>query len=713
MNEQQVTDIWAGVLSKVKDHIKEGVLSKGKDGMYPELWPGYNRAIKQRHQLMPHIVQGEFPDHLFAERAPNQTERELAWLKANFKPVTLPVFSDLKNTVGRALHERNWALEFAENPASEDVEAYVTEGIKEWGSLANFVKSAGISTMLQDAMGVLAFLPTAIPAIEQEDGSMVMDPDGVMDPDIHYYECENVWGFEYDKWYLFNREEKSMVQWGNATKPWGLVLYLVDDEKVWRIEQTGRMLDWTFSITEEFTHGVGFPPCIHWGGEAVYRRNRLVWESPYLAVAGILDIAMLQEHYLRASEAKCVYPHTVVMGSACDFVDKDHHHCDGGHIKYMVGDREVSQECPSCKGSGWKTRLSPMGQLVINPNADQMGADSTTIDASNALAFISPSVDTVRYIWERYEGNIKAARSIMHLDAEAPMVGGDAKTATEVGLNARAKDAFVKPIADRLFVIKDFAVMCIGKMRHGKDWQDYVLRPPSHYDLRTDADLLAEIAEAIERRLPPPIIDYLTWQYVQSRYGNDPEAMDNFSVVLRADRLQTMDWQAIQTEAAAGRVQAWEILLHFAGMGIWEKMTAQDPRLKELEVTEQVDRLIEQAKAGDQPVAEASAPMRNLMRVVGGSMSAPAPMPAPEQAPAPAREGAPADESVQEAALNGAQVTSLVNIINQVSLGVITKETARPLLKAAFPAVSDDRIAQMLNGIKAVDPNSAAAQAIK
>jgi hypothetical protein len=709
MNEQQVRELWDVVLAKVKDHIKEGALTKGKDGLYPEMWPGYNRASQQRHQLLPHIVQGEFPDHLFMERAPNQTERELAWLKANYKPVTLPVFSDLKNTVGRALHERNWALEFAENPAAEDVEEYVTEGIKEWGSLANFVKSAGVSTMLQDSMGVLTFLPTTIPAIEREDGTMVMDPLGVMDPDIAYYQCEDVWGFEYDRYYMLLREEKSMVQWGNTSKPWGLVLWVVDDEKVWRIEQTGRMLDWTFNIVEEFTHGVGFPPCIHWGGEAVYRKNRLVWESPYLAVAGILDIAMLQEHYLRASEAKCVYPHTVVMGAPCDFVDNEHHACDGGQIKYMVGEREVTHECPSCKGSGWKTRLSPMGQVVINPNPDQMGADSTTINATNALAFVSPSVDTVRYIWERYEGNIKAARNIMHLDAEAPMVGGDAKTATEAGLNARAKDAFVKPIADRLFVIKDFAVLCIGKMRHGKDWQDYVLRPPSHYDLRTDADLLAEIAQAMEKRLPPPIVDYLTWQYVQSRYGNDPEAMDNFAVVLRADRLQTMDWQAIQTEAAAGRVKPWEILLHFGGMGIWEKMTAQNPALKELDVTDRVDRLIAQAKAGDQPVADPSQPMQTLMRVVGGGVSAPA----PASAPAPTPASAPAQESVQDAALNGAQVASLVQIINQVSIGVITVETARPLLKSAFPGLPDTLIAQMLAGIKAVDPNSAQAEVIK
>ena len=54
-----------------------------------------------------------------------------------------------------------------------------------------------------------------------------------------------------------------------------------------------------------------------------------------------------------------------------------------------------------------------------------------------------------------------------------------------------------------------------------------------------------------------------------------------------------------------------------------------------------------------------------------------------------------------------------MQIINQVSIGVITVETARPLLKSAFPGLPDALITQMLAGIKAVDPTSAKAEVIK
>jgi hypothetical protein len=95
-------------------------------------------------------------------------------------------------------------------------------------------------------------------------------------------------------------------------------------------------------------------------------------------------------------------------------------------------------------------------------------------------------------------------------------------------------------------------------------------------------------------------------------------------VVLRADRLQTMDWQAIQTEAAAGRVQPWEILLHFSGMGLLEQLWAVQPALRDAEIQVQVDALIAKAQevaqgtATPMPPTNAPAPnpMANLLRAV-------------------------------------------------------------------------------------------------
>ena len=61
-----------------------------------------------------------------------------------------------------------------------------------------------------------------------------------------------------------------------------------------------------------------------------------------------------------------------------------------------------------------------------------------------------------------------------------------------------------------------------------------------------------------------------------------------------------------------------------------------------------------------------------------------------------------AGTSVQSTALNGAQIKSLVEIVQQVAAGLLTLETARALIKAAFPIMSDEQIEAILGNIKAI-----------
>lgn len=56
--------------------------------------------------------------------------------------------------------------------------------------------------------------------------------------------------------------------------------------------------------------------------------------------------------------------------------------------------------------------------------------------------------------------------------------------------------------------------------------------------------------------------------------------------------------------------------------------------------------------------------------------------------------------AVQDTALNGAQVTSLLEIINAVAAGDMPKATAKPLILAAFPGITEAQVEAMLAPIK-------------
>jgi len=78
---------------------------------------------------------------------------------------------------------------------------------------------------------------------------------------------------------------------------------------------------------------------------------------------------------------------------------------------------------------------------------------------------------------------------------------------------------------------------------------------------------------------------------------------------------------------------------------------------------------------------------------------------APETKPA---EAAAEATNVAATAMNGAQVTALLDIITKVSLGEIDRSVAPAVIKAAFPLLAEAEIASMIPPVKAEKPQASA-----
>ena len=584
LDEAQVREIFLRQYARVKPSLVEGRAVKFK-AITDEPWPGYRSAQVERQRIMPHVSEGAFPEHLFTARAPNQTEEELKWMRDNFEHTTLPVYLDLENTVGRGLHETNWSLTIGDDA----IEAHVNRGVREWGALFAFVKAALLKRKIADPMGVVAFLPKSLETVQDAEGNESIAPDAVIKAEPMVFGSDRVWGFEYDEWYLIRLSESSIVTEGNRQVRKGVVCILVDDVNVWRIEQSGRAKDERFDIALDYTHGVGEAPVIHMMGTPSAQHDGLVWTSPFSASAGLLNVALLTEHQLRASEAKLMFPVRVMIGDPCDFYDKVHGvRCMDGVIAWNEGDKRIEKKCQACGGTGHKNRISPFGELVIN--ADPNSTKPDAVNASNALSYASPSTESSRFMREEVERYISSARAIMHLDAEKPMSGGQQQSATQAGLNAKARAAFVKPICDQLFVIFDFGIRCIGRMMRGPEWSDYSLRVPVEYDLRTDADFVAAISESSKSGLPTFITAMLTDEFIASRHADDAESLGNARALAIADRMAMMSEAAVASEIASGRAQPWEALLHYNGLAILA-VAMQDDGFAALDLLAKAERL--------------------------------------------------------------------------------------------------------------------------
>lgn len=81
---------------------------------------------------------------------------------------------------------------------------------------------------------------------------------------------------------------------------------------------------------------------------------------------------------------------------------------------------------------------------------------------------------------------------------------------------------------------------------------------------------------------------------------------------------------------------------------------------------------------------------------------------APEIAPAP-------EANVAATALNGAQISSLVDIIMQVTTGILPTASAKAIIAAAFPTLTEQQINNIFTGVVpgALDPNAVAMGALR
>ncbi len=584
LTPEQVDGIWSGIRAMAKPfyYVNDGFKwRKDRNGNErPEFWPGYNLSIQKRDRLEIHIVHGASPAKLLETRAPNAGPKEIKYMEDNFKQVTLTVFSDYENTLLRATNDNNFSIVVGDG--SEDAKAkaeefteYVSTGIPEFGSVWSYVRSIITRMKALDPMGLIVTLPASMPVIETEEG-LVIDPEQQLEPVPQYIEVERVWGFEYDKWYFYLTYEKSWVRRGDKDDKSGLVFNLVDDTWVWKIMQVGQAQDFTFEIIQWWEHGVGgkdhpTAPCSHLMGTPTIVQGKPIWESHYLPAGEHLDQVLLDTSYLMAIKAKLAFPHMVVLDERCRYLDHTHGvACYNGNIEWQTDDGPRSITCPSCKGSGSRPRMGPLGTVLVSSDNTNVGDRSPNV--SEALSFIGPPMESPQFLRDEIEYNLTKGRSILHLHSEQPIVGAEQATATQVGVDVRASQAFIKPIADQTFFLAEFVMDCIGWERYGDQYPGITITRPSSYDVRTEKDLEASYEFAV-KNLPPAMVEEALWKFIKFVNGHEPDALRMYATLAAADTVFAASKSEIQFMLAQQVIEPWEITLHQKGLNIYMELS--------------------------------------------------------------------------------------------------------------------------------------------
>lgn len=703
LNTDQLQAIVDSRVALLKQYAQGGELRKfagnpNSDKLpWPEFWPGYNQAVKERDELAVHIEYGVFPEHLIRSRSPNQTDAEFQYVKDNFKQVTLPNSIDFLNTISRA--DSNWRIEYRDEDS--DIQTYLTDRIGELGDFTLWANDLLPKMKILDPMGIICTMPVRIPVIEGQDEAgepvLVIDPNTQVEPQPNYFPVQRVWGYEHGVWYCLLTTEKSRVKKGGKWVMEGYVMWIVDDMKCYRVAQTGDAYKLTFDITEYFEHGQGYPPCIFLMGTPTLKEGKVIYQSYYLPSKPAFDTVILDTTYLMMVKSNCAYPYRVMLGNDCDYVASNMDRCVGGNMLYVPeGGGEASRGiCPKCKGTGIAARITPQGVLYVH--AMKRG-DTAAPSVHDAMTFVEPTATTMDFLRSEIVDQTNEGRRVMHLSAEAPMTGGDVKTATQSGLDNKSTIAFIRPIANQLFAVRAFTVDSMAIQRYGKEAADGMVKviPATTFDLRTESDYMAEWMAS--STLPPPLRQLALEGYINTRHAGDASMKEALEAIILADRLFVLS--AMEIAQLNPRPEAWELALHNEALGIYERLS-QDKKFMAMDKFAKADAI--KAAAKEELGAFAQPAEQLTTKLLGAANATPT---AEKGKVVQLNAQAQTDATVADTSLNGAQIAALIEVINQVSLGIISKETALPLIQAAFPGIDDASITRMLAGVKSIKPGA-------
>lgn len=586
------------ILKKVQEIVNIKVNFKEKEGEeYPCYYPGYVQACRDFDAIQPHSTKGVFPERLFKERAPNETQMEFDHAKKNFKQVTMSVFIDFVNSVKRAFNDGNWSIEYGEEPYDqEDMQfrTYVESGIKPFNSIENWMKLILPSIKIEDACGVIAVRPSALDFVEvvDQNGSVTyrIDQTKLVNPVPFYFNVKQVVHAKDSEYFLIESMDKSIISFNGKQVKDGLIYEYYDKDSIWFIKQVGKKTDWLFEAELFWNHNTGILPVHRLMGVPIAHQNKIYFQSPFLYATDHLDLVLLNESRLQLCVDKSVYPVRVMLGNECEFTDpQSGAKCFDGQI--AIGEGKY-RNCPKCHGTGLISRITPMGDFLIRPKTS---VNDGEISPDQAIKYAAPDVTTLDFLVRKKSEDESRARKILHLSTSSSEVKGD-PTATGMAIDQKALYSFIKPISDEMFYLYEFVLNCIGRQRYRDAFKPPVITYPASFEFFTADDYLEQLKQATDANMPPFVIQAILYKFLSSLYYTEKETARVFELVIRADRLLSVGIDDIAMMISRGTASKWEEVLHVSAVSIIMKLEREDPKFWDMDIQDQINAVVGASK---------------------------------------------------------------------------------------------------------------------
>lgn len=626
-------------------------------------------ALKKRwaaeYEAITTHTQGLAAKRLIKTRRPYEDTDIQKYRLDNYEAVTKGPFSRAKTNLTRVFSSSQVTISTGDDKVQEFIDGQNFDDM----DLRSFWSRKVCSRMIDDPNGVLVWWVNTVPAANER-----------VRPTAHLVLSKNIKHYtpEVFSWLSNEKSEVSApdpVGGGKRIlRNIGEVYYIITPEGYYKLAQVGRHEEKQFDLVPHYDHKLGYLPVYVLGGEEVTAVDEktnedLAWNSSFFCSA----IPFANECVRQFSDHQGVlvtagFPLREMTPIKCRAKG-----CVDGIIRTPVegSDVMVRSNCAACGGRGTVPPFGPYGVLLREQKSVLNPGESTD---TPMVRFLAPETSILEFgskTWRDYLEDVERELNLLFTD--------EAQSGVAKDIDREDKVATLDKIGHHLFlVLMKSSILTIGRLLFSKiDESSVNITLPPTFVVRTEQSLTAEMKAIREGNAPQMMIAAVTVEYARKRFPGDKVFTRSTEILASYDVLFGMTDAEVAAWLSSGSGDETLARRHRLAFTALQRLIAEKGPgvLDATDIFTLIDTAVEELVPASDTFAAGGA--------AGG------------------------DGAVQDTALNGAQVSSLVEVISLLSAGTVTADVAKAMIRAAFPLIDEALIDEMVSGVKkAVAPPS-------
>lgn len=455
-------------------------------------------------------------DELIKKRRPNEPEDVHKYRKDNFEHITNQAIIRAINNLQRFFSQTKATVR-----TDQDTKDYLHGANFQGVDFDTYLNQRVINRMIDDPNGLLVWWPERV-----GDQTKRVEPKPLLVLSEHVQHWKKG---EYISWLS---DEKSPLKTNKGEVAMeGKVYYVIDTDGFWKYTQIGGQGKEDYELDkwydQKYENGL---PVILLGGEVTSVRLADK-EVHYLASYFSGFVPFANEALRQFSDHQAImvtagHPIREMEGADCST-------CSGkGKIKSKDPDSASGytyRSCKDCNGLGMRIPVSPYG--VLFKRASKGGVLEGKADVSEALRYISPDVDIIKYSGEHWQELLLLAEKSLNLNYIDEAQSGVAKEIDRENLQA-----MLDRIGTNIYLnIYRNSIRNIQTLRTRGKKEEVEIIMPNSFKIRSETDLVNELNTLVEKDAPMYLVVNVAKELTKKRYAGDEDIVKGVDVLAEYD----------------------------------------------------------------------------------------------------------------------------------------------------------------------------------